>query len=138
MPNSDRSISMTDESQIREIIQRWSKAVRDENFEAIRADHDPAILMFDVPPPFLSRGIDAYMDTWKTFYAFAPRPVKFDFDDIQIHTGSDVAFATASGHCRNIEPNGQIIPLDFRLTMGFRKVDGRWRIVHEHHSLPAA
>jgi ketosteroid isomerase-like protein len=25
----------------------------------------------------------------------------------------------------------------FRLTVGFRKVDGNWRITHEHHSEPA-
>jgi ketosteroid isomerase-like protein len=135
MPDGNQST--TDESELREIIQRWSKAVRDEDFEAIRANHDADVLIFDVPPPFLSRGIDAYMETWKIFYAYAPKPVTFNFDDIQIHAGDEVAFATAIGHCRNIEPDGQIIPLDFRLTMGFRKIDGRWRIVHEHHSLPA-
>lgn len=137
MSNADQSITAADESELLEIIQRWSKAVRDEDFEAIRAHHEPGILMFDVPPPFLSRGIDAYMETWKLFYKFAPRPVKFDFDDIQIHAGDKVAFATATGHCRNIEPDGQIVPLDFRLTMGFRKIDDHWLIVHEHHSLPA-
>jgi ketosteroid isomerase-like protein len=136
MSNANQNVT-PNESELREIIERWSKAVREENFEAIRADHDPAILMFDVPPPFLSRGIDAYMDTWKLFYTCAPRPVKFEFDDIQVHAGAEVAFATATGHCRNIEPDGQTLPLDFRLTMGFRKIDGRWRIVHEHHSLPA-
>jgi ketosteroid isomerase-like protein len=25
----------------------------------------------------------------------------------------------------------------FRLTIGLRKVDGDWRIAHEHHSVPA-
>lgn len=137
MSNADQSITATDESELLEIIQRWSKAVRDEDFEAIRARHEPGILMFDVPPPFLSRGIDAYMETWKLFFSTAPRPVKFDFDDIQIHRGDSVAFATAIGHCRYIEPGGQIVPLDFRLTMGFRKMNDHWLIVHEHHSLPA-
>jgi ketosteroid isomerase-like protein len=27
--------------------------------------------------------------------------------------------------------------LEFRLTMGLKKIDGRWRVMHEHHSLPA-
>jgi hypothetical protein len=59
----------SDESELRELIARWSKAVRDEDLAGIRADHDPEILMFDVPPPFLSRGINAYMATWQTFFA---------------------------------------------------------------------
>jgi ketosteroid isomerase-like protein len=29
-------------------------------------------------------------------------------------------------------------PLEFRLTMGLRKIDAKWRVLHEHHSLPAA
>jgi hypothetical protein len=28
--------------------------------------------------------------------------------------------------------------LDFRLTISFRKFNGNWRVVHEHHSVPAA
>jgi ketosteroid isomerase-like protein len=27
--------------------------------------------------------------------------------------------------------------LDFRLTVGLRKIDGQWTITHEHHSVPA-
>jgi len=60
---ADKPQDATDEAQIRALIEQWSKAVRDENRAAIRADHDADILMFDVPPPFLSRGLDAYMAT---------------------------------------------------------------------------
>jgi hypothetical protein len=27
--------------------------------------------------------------------------------------------------------------LEFRLTMGFRKIDGKWPIMYEHYSIPA-
>src|SRR5437867_9534226 len=86
-----------DEVELRELIARWSKAVRDEDLTGIRADHDPKILMFDVPPPFLSRGIDAYMATWQTFFASSAKPVVFDFEDVEITAGDDVAFARLSG-----------------------------------------
>src|SRR6266496_6577629 len=90
-----------DEVELRELIARWSKAVRDEDLTGIRADHDPEILMFDVPPPFLSRGIEAYMATWQTFFERAVRPVKFDLTDVQVTAGADVAFVTCIGHCRD-------------------------------------
>jgi uncharacterized protein (TIGR02246 family) len=133
----DKPQHATDEAQIRALIEQWSKAVRDENRAAIRADHDADILMFDVPPPFLSRGLDAYMATWETFFASAEKPVSFAFHDVEVTCGADVAFATATGRCVNIDGNGKREPLEFRLTMGLRKIDGKWRIVHEHHSLPA-
>ena len=127
----------TDELEIKALIERWAKAVREENRAAIRADHDDNILMFDVPPPFLSQGLDAYMATWETFFAHVTKPVAFDFTEVKVTAGNDVAFATAIGHCVNIDVTGKREPLDFRLTMGLRKINGRWRILHEHHSLPA-
>lgn len=125
-----------DETEIRDLIARWSKAVRDENLAAIRADHDPNMLMFDVPPPFLVRGLDAYMATWDGFHKMQAKPVQFDFRDVEVTAGSDVAFATAIGRCCDLS-SGAAINLDFRLTIGFRKFDGKWRITHEHHSIPA-
>jgi uncharacterized protein (TIGR02246 family) len=126
-----------DEAEIRTLIERWAKAVREENRAAIRDDHDPGILMFDVPPPFLSRGLEDYMATWETFWSSSERPVAFAFRDVEVTCGQDVALATAIGQCVNIETGGKREPLEFRLTMGLRKIDGKWRVLHEHHSLPA-
>jgi uncharacterized protein (TIGR02246 family) len=125
------------EIEIRDLIEKWAKAVRDQDLGEIRKDHDPDILMFDVPPPFQSRGIEQYMATWDLFFSSVEKPVQFNFTDIEVTAGADVGFATAIGHCVPVNSNGQREPLEFRLTMGLRKVDGRWRIVHEHHSVPA-
>jgi uncharacterized protein (TIGR02246 family) len=132
-----QSRASNDEREIRALIERWSQAVRDQNMDGIRADHDPDILLFDVPLPLWSRGLDAYMASWEAFLSSSEKPVVFDFQDIEISTGSDVAFATAIGTCVNIDASGNREPLVFRLTMGLRKVDARWRVMHEHHSLPA-
>jgi uncharacterized protein (TIGR02246 family) len=126
-----------DETAIRTLIDRWSKAVRDGNMAEVCRDHADDLLMFDVPLPFQSRGLDAYMQTWDTFYALAEHPVKFDFTHVEVTAGADVAFATATGHCVTTDEHGTRLPLDFRLTMGLRKQDGRWIITHEHHSIPA-
>jgi uncharacterized protein (TIGR02246 family) len=119
--------SSKDERKIQALIERWAKAVREENRPGIRADHDREIVMFDVPPPFVSRGIDAYMATWEKFFRSQEKPITFDFHDVKITAGRDVAFATAIGRCVNIDPTGKREELEFRLTMGLRKVDGRWR-----------
>jgi len=128
--------SSTDETEVRALIARWSKAVRNQDLGGIRADHDENVLMFDVPPPFLSRGLDAYMATWDTFFQWQAKPVQFDFRDIRVTAGVDVAFATAVGTCCDLS-SGSPANLEFRLTMGLRKFDGKWRIMHDHHSIPA-
>jgi ketosteroid isomerase-like protein len=136
MATIQRDQATGDEAELRELIARWSKAVRDQDLAGIRADHDRDILLFDVPPPFLSRGLDAYMATWDKFFAWQAKPVRFDLDDVMITAGKDVAFATATGRCCDLS-SGDRVQLEFRLTMGFSKQNGRWCIVHEHHSLPA-
>jgi uncharacterized protein (TIGR02246 family) len=134
---SARETASQDEIAIRALIERWVAAVRAENREEIRAEHHPEILMFDVPPPFLSQGLDAYMATWELFFSRAERAASFGLRDVKVTAGNDVGFATATGRCADFDSAGKQEQLQFRLTMGFRKVAGRWRIVHEHHSLPA-
>ena len=75
MPNHPiPSAQVTAEAEIRALIERWSKAVRDQDRAEIRNNHDADILMFDVPPPFQSRGIEEYMVTWELFLASTEKP----------------------------------------------------------------
>jgi uncharacterized protein (TIGR02246 family) len=127
-----------EEAEIRSLMEHWAGAVRGEDRAAIRRDHDGDILMFDVPPPLATRGLEAYMASWDMFLAHVDKPVAFALSDIQVTCGADVAFATAIGNCVDVTPDGRREPLQFRLTVGLRKIDGRWRVMHEHHSVPAA
>ena len=129
-------MSNAEEIQIKVLLESWADAVRRHDVPAILAHHEPDMVMFDVPPPFQSRGIEAYMKTWDEFFECADRPVTFNFTDVQVAAGGDVAFATAVGHCTAVN-DGHREALEFRLTLGLRKIDGRWTIVHEHHSVPA-
>lgn len=76
--------------------------------------------MFDVPPPFLARGLDVYMETWRVFYESRAKGITFYLDQIVVTVGDDVAFATAVGTCGYVE-HGKKTDLKFRLTMGFKK-----------------
>jgi len=82
--------------------------------------------MFDVPPPFLSRVLDAYMVTWETFLAWPEKPVAFDFHDVEITTllGKTWPSLRPQVGGRASTQNGKPEELQFRLTMGLRKTDG--------------
>ena len=127
----------TNESAIRALVERWARAVRARDIDAILAHHSADMLMFDVPPPFVSKGLAAYRKTWDVFYASSDEPAVFAFDSLDITAGDDVAFVTAEMHCTVKEDSGDFNPLEFRLTMGLRKIGDEWTIVHEHHSIPA-
>jgi uncharacterized protein (TIGR02246 family) len=129
--------SKADQTVVRELIENWAKAVRSKDYLGILAHHATDMVMFDVPPPFESRGIEAYRKTWDLFFSTQPDPIAFDIQRMSVVAGDDVAFAVAWMRCEEFGHNGQRMDLNFRLTIGLRKIDARWTIVHEHHSVPA-
>ena len=86
--------------------------------------------MFDVPPPAQSKGIEAYKKTWDVFFAWFHDSGVFDIGELNITAGDDVAFGTALMRCAGTEANGDKVELDFRLTICFRKIGGRWTVMH--------
>jgi len=128
----------TDEATIRELVENWASAVRARDLQGILANHSPDILMFDVPPPLASKGLEAYAKTWDLFFSWSDDPVIFDIKSMDITAGSDVAFVAALMRCAGTEKSGERIELEFRLTIGLRKIGQQWMVLHEHHSIPAS
>jgi uncharacterized protein (TIGR02246 family) len=129
----------TAETQIKALIEAWADAVRRHDYSGILAHHDQDIVMFDVPPPLQSRGLDEYRKTWDLFFRYHDPSQAFDIEQLEIAAGEDVAFAVAIMRCGSATVSGP--PKEggfpFRLTIGLRKIDDDWRITHEHHSVPA-
>jgi ketosteroid isomerase-like protein len=125
----------SDQDVIRTQIEAWAAAVRRQDMAGILRNHAADMIMFDVPPPLQLRGIAAYEGSWPQFFDASPRPIKFDIVDLRITAGQDVAFAVALMRCAMTE--GGNVDLDFRLTIGLRKINGQWIVTHEHHSVPA-
>ena len=130
------SENSSEEKHIRQLVEEWASAVRRKDLEGILRHHSEDIVMFDVPPPFQMRGLKAYEETWHLYFTMSTDPPVFDIQSIEITAGAEVAFAVALMRCAYFE-NGKEINLDFRLTIGFRKIEDQWTFVHEHHSIPA-
>jgi uncharacterized protein (TIGR02246 family) len=127
-----------DETTIRELIARWVTAVHAGDLEGVLADHDSDIVMFDVPPPYNGiRGIDEYRASWPPFFDWQRQGAEFEIVELDVTAGTDVAFAYALLRCGTpaefeANPDNRL-----RLTIGLRKIDGRWTVTHEHHSFPS-
>ncbi len=134
---ADKQAVSNDEAMVRDLIEAWADAVRRKDYAGILRSHSPDFVMFDVPPPFRSVGLEGYRRSWDLFFSWSSDPVRFDIQELDVAAGVDVAFAFASMRCEGPESDGKPESLDFRLTMGLKKIDGRWMIAHEHHSVPA-
>lgn len=126
---------MTDEAAIRELIAEWAHAVHTGDLNTVLAQHDPGIVMFDVPPPHRgNRGIDEYRESWPPFFEFQRQGALFEIVELDVTAGADVAFAWALLRCGKPADLAADPERRLRLTIGLRKRDGRWIVTHEHHS----
>ena len=123
-PNASSS-----EAQIRRLVNDWAKAVRAGDTDGASANHAREIVMFDVPLPLQSKGIEAYQKTWELFFGnVAGGEGSFDLEELRITAGDTVAFCHAL-----LRIGGAKKPAG-RLTMVLKKVRGKWLVTHEHHS----
>jgi len=128
---------MTDADAIRQLIMRWAEAVHVGDIDTVLAEHDPDIVMFDVPPPYDGiRGIDAYRQSWPPFFEWQRQGAVFDIVELDVTAGDDVAFAHALVRCGKPEDFEKNPDNRLRMTIGLRKHDGKWVVTHEHHSFP--
>jgi uncharacterized protein (TIGR02246 family) len=125
------------EAEIRRLIEDWAKAVRAKDIQGVLARHTDDVVMFDVPPPVVVKGMGAYRETWPPFFRWQQQSDgSFDIVSLDVTAGDDVAFASAVLRCGSKEELKKDNTPRLRLTVGLRKENGEWKIAHEHHSFP--
>ena len=126
---------MTGQNEIQCLIERWASAVQTCDLDGVLRDHAEDIVMFDVPPPEGGvRGLEAYRRTWPPFFEWLQQRGMFEIDSMDVTSGGDVGFAHLLIRCSTPVVLAQHPDKRLRLTIGLRKLDGRWTVTHEHHS----
>ncbi|MDO9596759.1 MAG: nuclear transport factor 2 family protein [Azoarcus sp.] len=124
------------ETEIRSELEDWAGAVRAKDVDRIFAHYAPDIVAFDAIAQLQFKGADAYRKHWETCMTMCTGPMIFELHDLQITSGEELAFAHALNRCGGTGPDGKEMSGWMRMTAGYQKQHGRWRIVHEHFSAP--
>ncbi len=120
------------QKEIRKLVENWAEAVRNVDRPGILGHHSSDIVMFDVPAPLQSLGIEAYEKTWDLFFQHSEGgDASFVLEELRITASDTVAFCHALLRIGGSEPV-------CRLTIGLQKNNSEWYITHEHHSAPHA
>jgi ketosteroid isomerase-like protein len=82
------------------------------------------------------RGADKYRASWvDLFFPWHGGTGKFELKNLEVTAGASVGFAKALIDCAGTEA-GRPVAFTVRLTVGLKKRDGAWLVMHEHHSEP--
>ena len=93
-------------------------------------------IIYDVKPPYQVRGAIAWKHAWEACIGYFPESFNVQVKDLTIHVSEDVALShylfRITGTAKE-DPSSQTY---IRTTTGFKKFQGKWKIVHEHGSVP--
>lgn len=123
----------TDEQAIRTLMENWTAAVRAGDVEAIMACYADELVAYDAIQQLEFRGKAAYRDHWQMCMTMCPAGLAFQMHGLQVHSGGDSGFAHALVGCGAANDARTCWS---RMSTGFLRQAGQWRIVHEHFSFP--
>lgn len=134
---SERVENMSeDEAAIRRLISAWSHALEAKDLDGLVADYADDAVLFDAIPPYKTVGKEAIRQVWANCLPYFPERFKAEHRDIVIHVAGDIAIM----HCVHHfipepadDPSGQTW---LRVTVGYRRINGQWKSVHDHISIP--
>jgi ketosteroid isomerase-like protein len=94
------------------------------------------VVAFDFVPPLAKVGRDAYRRNYEEFFAMFNGPLGVELREVRIVAAGDVAFLHCFDRMSGTLQSGEPFDLWLRVTSGLRKIDGKWRIIHDHVSVP--
>jgi ketosteroid isomerase-like protein len=126
-----------DSEEIRRLVEERAAAVGAKDAKAMVAHHAPTVVEYSLAPPLRQSSDGRDIEPVEKWLATFHGPMSMEVRDLEIAVGGDVAFCT-SLNCLTATPLGETesFSLWFRVTLGLRKIDGAWMVVHEHESVP--
>jgi ketosteroid isomerase-like protein len=126
----------TSEAEIRELLEARAAAVRAKDVAGVIEHLAPEVLAYDVVGPLRYLGSGQLRQRAQQWFSSFRGPLGYEIRDLCISAGEDMAFSHSLNRVVGTLADGTRLDMWWRSTAGFRKIDGRWRITHEHNSVP--
>lgn len=124
------------EAEIRALSAQWLAAFHERDLDAMLRHYAPDVQLYDLKPPLVLRGLAAVRRMWEECLPYMTGITGYDFHEVTVHAGPEVAFYHCLSHMTGTGSPGHDIDHWMRVTIGFHRIEGQWRVVHEHVSVP--
>lgn len=128
--------SSRDQQAILDLMDQWRCALERKAVAAMMANYLPDALLFDACPPYKVEGADGIRKAWEHCLPHFPDEFKSEHRDVQVYVDGDTAFVHGMHHFVPTPADHPCGLTWMRITLGFKRVDGNWKVAHEHVSIP--
>jgi ketosteroid isomerase-like protein len=127
-----------DQAEIAALEGHLMSSIRAKDLDGVMSIYvpDQSLFVFDVIPPRQYVSAAAYREDWKGVLASFNGPITAEIADLRITTGNNLGFGHSIQHFSGTDRSGKNIDWTLRVTDCYRKINGKWLIVHEHYSVP--
>jgi uncharacterized protein (TIGR02246 family) len=124
------------DAEIRALVDDWASAVRAKDVDAVMRHYAADVVAFDLAPPLQYAGADALRASLAAWFPTFRGPVGYDIRNLAVTAGADVAFCRSHNRISGTRTSGETTDVWMRATIGLRRIDGAWKVTHEHASVP--
>jgi uncharacterized protein (TIGR02246 family) len=127
-----------DDAEVNASLQRLVAAVNAKDINGIMAYYvpDESLLVFDALPPRQYFGAAAFRKDWEGFLTAYPSTVHAEVSDWKTETEGNLAYGHGIFRTTGPDKDGKPLDLTVRITDVYRKINGKWLVIHEHVSWP--
>lgn len=130
---------MIDDGKIEAILDRYEDAVLRRDADAVIADYAPDAIGYDLAPPLQhgaetlldADGIRQWFETWED-------DLRVTHAEPHILQEGDLAMLCCLQRMTGTKKGEEHIDMWSRATLALRRIEGAWKIVHIHTSVPMA
>ena len=123
--------NMDNKTQISKLLYHWADATQKGENDKVLSNHSSDVLIFDVLTPLQYKGAEEYKNSWGEWQPEYKEESLFEIHELDITTSETVAFAHGLIKC-SVEPKIDWV----RATFCLLKTDDKWKIIHQHISMP--
>lgn len=127
---------MNAERELRDLVDERVRSVRERDSATLAARPADDVITFDVLPPLNSRGSQSTAEHLRAWFDGYDGPIEYSAHDVQVSAQGDLGFCSFLYHVGGTLKTGDQVDMWVRATLCCRRIDGRWRIVHDHESVP--
>jgi uncharacterized protein (TIGR02246 family) len=129
--------AITDEKvQVRKVLDDLMAAIASKDIKRMMTLYASDVVAFDVKPPFQTLGAVAWKHTWEACFPYFPDSFRMEMRDVKIFANADLAFAHYIFRIADAPKEHDAGQTWIRGTTCLKKQQGKWKIVHEHGSVP--
>jgi ketosteroid isomerase-like protein len=97
---------------------------------------DDSLLVFDALIPRQYVGAAAFRKDWEGFLATYPGALHAEVSDWKSETDGNLAYGHGMFKSSGPDKDGKPLDLTLRVTDVFKKINGKWLVIHERVSWP--